>query len=372
MKNWIVYFKIALNLILFVLGILFLIFVVPPFIKFFMPFFIGWIISMIANPLVKFLENKVKIIRKHGSAIIIVAVILLIFGALSGIVYMIVKEAINLMQDLPNIYKSLEQQFQQLSTNLSGIYNVLPSSVQVFVDKLGSSFSEYGASLSETSPITISMAGNLAKDVVEGFLMTIITILAAYFFTAERDNIVREVKKKMPNTVVEYYHLVANNFKTAVGGYFKAQFKIMLIIILIIFIGFELLQIDYSFLLAIIIAFLDFLPFLGTGAVFWPWALIDIIVGDYSQAIFLMIIYLICQIVKQVLQPKMVGDSIGLNPLATLIFMFIGYRFLNVFGMIIGIPIGMVVVSLCKMGIFDTIIKGLSIIIHDINEFRKF
>lgn len=372
MKNWIVYLKIALNLLLFVLGILFLIFVVPPFIHFFMPFFIGWIISMIANPLVKFLEKKVKIIRKHGTAIIIIAVILIVIGALSGIIYIIVKETMTLIQDLPNIYKNLELQFEQLSTNLSGIYKVMPSNVQDFVNKLSSSLSEYGATLSETSPITISTAGSLAKNVVEGFLMTIITILAAYFFTAERENIVREVKKFMPETVVDYYRLVATNFKTAVGGYFKAQFKIMFIIILIIFLGFELLRIDYSFLLAIIIAFLDFLPFLGTGAVFWPWALIDVLLGNYSQAIYLMIIYLICQIVKQILQPKMVGDSIGLNPLVTLIFMFIGYRFMNVLGMIIGIPIGMVLVSLCKVGIFDTIIKGLKIIIHDINEFRKF
>lgn len=372
MKNWIVYLKIVLNLLLFVLGILFIIYVVPPFIRFFGPFFIGWIISMIANPLVKFLEKKVKIIRKHGSAIIIVAVILIIFGVLSGAIYIIAKEAMTLVQDLPNIYKSLDKQFEELSTNLSGIYNVLPSSIQVFIDKLGNSFSEYGASIAEKPPITISMAGSLAKTVVEGFFMTIITILAAYFFTAERENIVGEVRKVTPKTVVDYYRLVANNFKTAVGGYFKAQFKIMIIIILIIFFGFELLQINYSFLLAIIIAFLDFLPFLGTGAVFWPWAFIDVLLGNYTQAIFLMIIYLICQIVKQILQPKMVGDSIGINPLATLIFMFIGYRFMNVFGMIIGIPIGMVIVSLFRMGMFDNIIKGLKIIINNINEFRKY
>lgn len=372
MKNWIVYLKIALNLVLFVLGILFLVFVVPPFIKFFMPFFIGWIISMIANPLVRFLEKKVKIIRKHGTAIIIVAVILIVIGALYAIIYFIGKEAVSLTRDLPHIYESLEKQFEQLSANLNGLYKVLPSSVQDFVDKFSVSLSEYGATLSQSAPITISRAGNLAKNVVEGFLMTIITILSAYFFTAERDNIIREIKKFIPKTVGDYYGLIAVNFKTAVGGYFKAQFKIMLVITFIIFIGFELMQIDYSFLLAIGIAFLDFLPFFGTGAVFWPWALIDVLVGNYSQAIFLMIMYLICQVVKQILQPKMVGDSIGLNPLATLIFMFIGYRFMNVLGMIIGIPIGMVVVSLCKLGLFDTLIKGVKIIVHDINEFRKF
>jgi predicted PurR-regulated permease PerM len=68
----------------------------------------------------------------------------------------------------------------------------------------------------------------------------------------------------------------------------------------------------------------------------------------------------------------MVGDSIGLHPLATLIFMFIGYKLYGVFGMIIGIPIGMVLVNMYRIGMFERLIKGFKIIAHDLNEFRKF
>ena len=103
---------------------------------------------------------------------------------------------------------------------------------------------------------------------------------------------------------------------------------------------------SYSFLLAFVIAFLDFLPVFGTGAVFWPWIVVDIVVGDYKQAIFLGILYLVCQLIKQILQPKMVGDSVGINPLAALFYMFIGYKFAGVIGMIIGIPVGMIIVSM--------------------------
>jgi predicted PurR-regulated permease PerM len=96
------------------------------------------------------------------------------------------------------------------------------------------------------------------------------------------------------------------------------------------------------------------------------------ITGNYVRAIGLVVIYLICQVVKQILQPKMVGDSIGLHPLTTLIFMFIGYKQYGVFGMIIGIPIGMVLVNMYRIGMFERLIKGFRIIAHDLNEFRKF
>ncbi len=180
------------------------------------------------------------------------------------------------------------------------------------------------------------------------------------------------MEKVMPDSVKRYSRMIIDSFKKAVGGYFKAQFKIMLILIVIMFVGFEFLDIGYSFLLALLIAFLDFLPVFGTGAVFWPWLVVDIVVGDYTQAIFLGILYLVCQLVKQILQPKMVGDSVGINPLAALFYMFVGYRIGGILGMIIGIPVGMIIVSLYQAGMFNQLIKGTKIMINDINEFRKF
>ncbi len=373
MKKGIIYIKIAVNLIIFILGLLFVIFILPKIIGFFMPFIIGWIISMIANPLVKFLEKRVKILRKHSSAIIIIVVIAVVVGVLYAIIFLLIRETVQLMGDLPNIYKNMEQQLNEISDKLEGVYVLLPSGLKNIIDGMNINISEYASQLMENNNFpSISEAGTYAKNIIEMLLMIIITILSAYFFIAERDNISQSVKKFMPKTVIKSYNVIADNFKTAVGGYFKAQFKIMLILIVILFIGFELLKIDYSFLLALGIAFLDFLPIFGTGAVIWPWALAELLTGNYLKAVLLLAIYLICQIVKQVLQPKMVGDSIGINPFATLIFMFIGYRFMNVLGLIIGIPIGMILVKFYQIGMFDRVIKGFKIIIHDINEFRKF
>ncbi|MDF2474042.1 MAG: hypothetical protein K0R21_1824 [Anaerocolumna sp.] len=368
MKQLILYLKIAVNILILILGILVAIYLVPPLINFFLPFVIGFIISMIANPLVKFLEKKVNIVRKHSSAIIVITVIAAIVAVIYGVISLLVNELLSLKNDIPAIYENIEAQFDILSGKLIGIYNILPASMKAFVDNFSVSLAEYGSKIG-TNVVnelpSLSSAANM-------LLMTIITILSAYFFIKERDNIAKDVRRIFPPAVINSYNLIISNIKTAVGGYFKAQFKIMLILILILFIGFELLKVNYSFLLALVVALLDFLPFFGTGAVIWPWALVLFLLGDYTTAIFLMIIYLICQVLKQVLQPKMVGDSIGISPLATLIFMYIGYKFMSVLGMIIGIPIGMIILKFFRLGFFDQIFRGLSIILHDINEFRKF
>jgi len=366
------YIKILLNLIFIILLGFFTFFVLPKILRFFTPFVIGWIVAMIANPLVRFLENKVKILRKHSSAIIIVVVIAAIVAAIYAVISFIVRETTQLMKELPMILEQTEKQMNEFSQKIQEMSGALPQNLQNIVDNMilsiGNSINKF---ITELDP-SVGTAGAFAQGVAEGFLLIIVTVLSAYFFIVDRDKILGGLKKSLPESVINGFSVIYDNFKTAFGGYFKAQFKIMLVMIAIMFVGFEILNIGFSFLIALGIAFLDFLPVLGTGAILWPWALFDMIMGNYFRAIGLVVIYLICQVVKQILQPKMVGDSIGISPLATLVFMYIGYRFGGVLGIIIGIPIGMVIVNLYRLGMFDRIIRGFRIIIHDINEFRKF
>lgn len=367
------YIKILVNFILLIAAALLLFIVFPRLLSFFMPVVIGWIISLLANPPVRFLEKRVKLLRKHSSAIIIVSVILVIVGITVFASALLVKESKQLMDDLPAITEEVGHKFNEMSLYLQDRSQNLPDGIRNSINDFVSEMGNYVNHLSQNNKtLTVDNARLFAKNIAEGFLYIIITILAAYFFTAYRDELSVSIKKHLPDSILNYWRLIYDNFKSAFGGYFKAQFKIMLILTVIMFIGFEILQVGYSFLFALGIAFLDFLPVFGTGAILWPWALIEMVSGSYVHAVSLIVIYLICQIVKQILQPKMVGDSIGLHPLATLILLFVGYKLYGVLGMIIGIPVGMVFVNLYRIGMFDTIIKGFKIIAHDINEFRKF
>lgn len=218
---------------------------------------------------------------------------------------------------------------------------------------------------------SIGGASNMAKGVVDVIMMTIIALMASYFFVAERDELGGKFRDAIPREWYERYVMVKSYFAQAVGGYFKAQFKIMLVLVVVIFIGFEILGVNYSFLLALLIAALDFLPVLGTGTVLWPWMVMELLNANYFRLVGLLVIYVLCQVLKQILQPKMVGDSIGMSPLATLLFLYVGYKFGGVLGMIIGIPIGMVIVNFYRAGMFDPLIADIRTIAQDINQYRR-
>lgn len=372
MKKSTKYLKILVNLLVALLVILLMCVAVPKLLVFFMPFVIGWIISMIANPLVHFLEKKLKVVRKHGSMITIIGVLaaVILVGYLAGA--KLVSEAINLIDSVPQIYENFQEDFEEIGDNLQIFYDRLPKSMQKNISNVTENLSGYisGAVQAIGEP-TFEAAGNFAKNVPGTLIGIIMCIISAYFFTADRENILNLLEKSIPDGIWKRCSTVISDLKHVVGGYFKAQFKIMGVVYIILVIGLLILKVDYVLLVGLLIAFLDALPFFGTGTVLGPWAILKILSKDYTMAVGLIILYLVTQLVRQLIQPKMVGDSIGMNPLATLIFMYIGYKFSSIIGMIIAVPIGMILINLYKAGVFDNQIRCIKELVQDINEFRK-
>lgn len=124
-------------------------------------------------------------------------------------------------------------------------------------------------------------------------------------------------------------------------------------------------------MIALGIAFLDLLPFFGTGTVMVPWAILKILSADYQMAIGLLIIWGVGQLARQLIQPKIVGDSIGVPPIPTLFLLFLGYKFGGVLGMIVAVPLGLIVYTMYEEGVFDTTKNSVMILVSGINCFRR-
>ncbi len=373
-EKTLLYVKIVVNLILCILAAVLVIWLGPKLLSFFLPFVIALIVSAIANPLVNFLEKKVKILRKYSSAVIIVFVLAFLFaliylalwGAIQG-----VQALFGEMDDIIATFLGFLDEFRLALSNLS---ISLPASLHEAIQSLDSSIETTLTSFAKDlmEQINFSAAGSYLNNALNVLILIIISILATYFVMIDRNQLSLAVSRMVPMSIQQYYHVVMDNIKTAVGGYLKTQLKLMIIIMLALWLGFKLLNVEYALLLAFITAILDFLPVFGTGTIIGPWVVFKVISGDYLYAVFLVIIYLVCLLLKQLLQPKIMGDSVGLSPLYALFFMFVGYRINGIIGMIIGIPVGMVLLSFYRAGFFNRILKGFKIIIHDINEFRKY
>nr|WP_294469459.1 sporulation integral membrane protein YtvI [uncultured Sellimonas sp.] len=366
------YWKVAASLFFSLLGTILFIVIGIQAIGFFMPFVIGWFIAYLAYPLVGWLESRVKIKKKFGSALIIILVIAIVAGlGYLGIVKLI-REIQMALSNAPSLYSDLETGLGEIGKRFQGIYQILPDNIQHGWDSLLQNMDErVGSVIARLGNPAVEMTGNVVKRIPSILVAVIVVLVSAYFFTAQREEIIRWCKKVAPKAIEARMSMVMYNLKYAVGGYFKAQFKIMAVVGLILLCGFLILGVDYSLLLAILIAFLDFLPFFGTGTALLPWAVYKFFVMDIKTAVGLLIIYGITQLVRQVIQPKLVGDSIGMSPLVTLVFLYIGYRLGSILGMILAVPIGMIILNLYKAGAFDYILDDVRILMRGIASLRE-
>lgn len=366
------YCKALANITVALFIFLAIILLLPKILVFFLPFVIGWIIALLASPLVRFFEEKVRWKRKASSAFVIVAVIALVVLLLYLIGNKLIREAIGLINELPVMWAAVEADFTDIAKNLSVFYERLPmdlrSSISDFGDRIGSVL---GDSVSKVSTPTINAVGNFAKQLPAIVIGLIMALLSSYFFVAEKASVSEWLHKHMPPSLRARYQMIRRSLVVAVGGYFKAQLKIEVWMYLLLVIGLGILKVNYALLIALGIAFLDFFPFFGTGTVMVPWAIIKILSGDYTMAIGLLIIWGVGQLARQVIQPKIVGDSVGVPPIPTLFLLYIGYKVGGVFGMIAAVPIGLIIMTMYSEGAFDTTKNSVLILIAGINKFRR-
>lgn len=372
MENARKYATILLNIIVPLAEILIVCLLGPKLLKFFMPFVIGWVIAMIANPLVRFLESRVRIVRKHSSMMIVVVVLAAIIGLGYFLISRLFWQAFELAKDLPELYDRASADFRDIFLRFDDIFRILPANVQqAWQDFAGSVGQTLSFLVQKIASPTVEVAGSVAKGIPNALVNVVVTILSSYFFIAERDKIIEFWRRYLPQGGGKYYHYMKDDAKKLIGGYFLAQFKIMFVVAAILVAGFLILGIDYAFLLAILVSLLDFLPLFGTGTVLIPWAIVKLLSADYALAVGLALLYVLTQVVRQVIQPKIVGDTMGLPPLMTLIFLYLGFKLHGISGMILAVPLGILVLNLYKYGAFDSMIDSMKLLTEEVRRIRR-
>lgn len=364
--------RMILNICIPITEILLVCFLVPRLLRFFMPFVIGWLISLIAYPLVQLVEKHLKLVRKHSSVLIVAGVLaIVIFGLYFG-VSAVVREFIDLYDDLPGIYEAGMTEVQEALESVTHLLGRLPEGLQTPFLKLNENLGGMISNLMQKIAFpTVTVAGNVAKRIPGAMVNTVVVILSSYFFIAEREKIHGVVRNIMPDSVRKYLAFFKKDVKSVIGGYFLAQFRIMFIVAAILTVGFWILGVKYGVLLAVLIAVLDFLPVFGTGTALFPWAAVKLLSGEAAFAAGLILLYCLTQVIRQIIQPKIMGDSIGLSPLLTLVFLYLGFKYSGLSGMILAVPVGMVAVKLYHYGAFDSLIQNCRMLIREIDRFRR-
>ena len=366
------YWKAITNIVIALVCLLLAILLIPRLLVFFAPFVAAWIVAAMAGPLVRFFEEKLKIKRKAGSAFVIVVVLaILIFliylgGAKLG------REVISFINSIPEMWAGAEEDFRAIGEKLDVLYSRLPVDLQDKLSGIANNLVQsIGNIIGQIGSPTLEAVGNFAKSLPSVLIGVVMGLLSSYFFVAERAEINAWFREHIPENLQRQYMLVKKSMVRAVGGYLKAQLKIEIWMYLLLVIGLSILRVNYAFLIAIGIAFLDILPFFGTGTVLVPWALIKLLSSDYVVAIGLFVLWGVGQLARQLIQPKIVGDSIGVPAIPTLFLLYIGYKLSGVVGMVVAVPIGLILITMYEEGVFDTTKNSIRILVHGVNRFRK-
>lgn len=365
-------FRMILNIVIPLLGLCLVIFLGPRLLHFFMPFVVGWILALLANPLVRFLERRVKLVRRHGSMLIIIAALAIVIGLFYGAGFLVYREMGSFLADAPEIYQSVIAEIGDALQNGRKLAEYFPQNLQppllAFSDNLDGLF---GKLVSRAAEPTVQIAGHVAKSIPNLLVNMVIIILSSYLFLADRESIMRWLKEHLPAFVFRYIEYMKRDAKGLIGGYFLAQFRIMCVVALILAAGFLVLGVRYGVLLAFLTAILDFLPIFGTGTVLFPWAVVKLFAGEYAYATGLILLYILTQVVRQIIQPKIVGESMGLPPLMTLFLLYLGFKLRGLTGMILAVPVGLVFINFYKYGAFDSMIRNFRMLMEAIQKFRR-
>ena len=307
----------------------------------FLPFIIAWAISFFIQPIVNFLHSVLRIPKKIAA----VFVLLLIFAIIGSLVFIIVDRLIYELTVLSRTFKiDSEAVTRYIDNFFIWIENILDKIPFLSSDDIVEQFRVQIYSMAETFLIEIgtflaskvpAIITSIAVFLPSFLIFTIILIVSTFYicldYTSINKFIMLQIPEKVRNVIID----IKNRFLEAIFKYLKAYLIIMLITYFELVTGFLIIGVKYAFLLAFFVALVDLFPIVGTGTVLIPWGIINILQKDYFTGFAILILYATITIIRQVIEPKIIGKSLGLYPVVTLIALYIGFNILGVFGMIL-------------------------------------
>ncbi len=315
------------------------------------PFLIAWVIAYSVYPTACELSSRIKISRKLCSFILLLLLLTIILLSVFLIGNRVLYELQNLTDYLSNNSEEIARYFEAIFDLVGSVGEKLPiisdlqntELIESIAENINGLIERMWSSVMESLGTAIpALAGNIVMALPGVFLVSLVTVVACFYFALDIELLHKKLGELLPTRAVKILH----NIKDRAGRGFKKYLRAYLILFAITFaellVGFLILGVDYSVILALIIAFVDFLPLFGTAAVLLPWGIILLFMKEYFLGVGILILCLITTVVRQVLEPKVLGKSLGVHPLLTLVMIYAGFEIFGFLGMIL-LPIAAVI-----------------------------
>lgn len=317
-----------------------------------LPFLIGLVVALILRRPIDFMIKKTRVGRKVVAPVLTFVLVAIILGGVFFLIYQTTRELLSFISKLPEWYAaSYPSIMEAIESRLDDVLGNLPVEAEQGIrSALGKAAQHLQDELTTLSTTIFAWTAKAAAQTPSFLIGLIITVMACFYMSVNLDEAKRYMKKMIPEKTCAFLLNVWNSFGKMVSGVLRSLFIIMCITFVELMIGFAILGIDYTILLALIITLVDILPVLGVGTVLIPWAVFNLVMGNIQLGIGLALLYVIIAIVRNVIEPRLIGEKIGLHPLITLILMYIGLRAVGLLGMFLFPLFALVLKSMYEHG----------------------
>lgn len=312
------------------------------------PFITAAVISVINEPVIQLIEKRFKLTRKTAAAVSLLLTISVISLLATFIVLKIYHELVILQGNVSSYINNFSVEITQYLNNIKTFYNNLPYGIP---DAVNSNLSRLAPQVQKLVDSTAEGIILTVTSIPKMSLFIIVTLLATYFISSDRNEIRSFLYKQMPVNWPRSLYNIKSDTISALLGYAKAQLILMFITFLEVSVGLFIIGSNYALVMGMLVAISDLVPILGTGIIMVPWIAWNAFTGNFNFMIGLAIVYVIGVIMRQILEPKIVGDQLGMHPLVTLVAMYFGLSLFGIIGMFVAIVTVVLLRNLQNSGI---------------------
>lgn len=300
------------------------------------PFLLGAALALAAEPGVRFLTGKLRLPRAAASGIGVGAVFLAICTVFTLLVGLMLRELRVVAGILPQMELTARSGMEALQNWLLALSQRASPGIRSVMQRNVNQLFSGGTELLDTlTRKALGMAGNFLVQLPDSALGLGTAVLAAFLTSAELPRIREFVRAQLSRKPVQSALCFLTSLRATAGQWLIAQMKLISITCLVLMAGFLLLRVEYAPLWALIVCLVDALPILGTGTILVPWSLVCLVQHQVPRALGLLGIYVVTAVLRSTLEPRLVGRQLGLDPLATLISLYVGFRLFGLPGMIL-------------------------------------
>ena len=306
------------------------------FLPLFSPFLLGALLAVSAEPMVSLLHKKLRVPRGISAGIGVSMSFALLAMVLLSLCALVLRELGSLANVLPDLGETAKTGFSLIRNWLLQLSSHSPESIQpVLQQNVENFFSDSTALLDKGIGYLLGLAGNLLSHVPDSALSLGTAVISAFLISARLPRLRRFFLRRIPREWLHSLQETLRQLKQVLGRWITAQCKLSIVSFILSFLGLVILRIPYAFIWALSICLVDAFPVLGTGTILLPWSLVLALQGDTARAIGLCSTYAVISLTRSMLEPKLLGRHLGLDPLATLVTLYVGFRLWGIGGMLL-------------------------------------